>query len=451
MALLAGVLLFVWALSACGTGGGQKSASGGGDSTASGGSSAGAGSSTTTIKLTLFDRFLETDADGSVIAHRQMIEEFKKEHPNVEISEESLQDATYKTKIKALAAGQELPDVFEMIGSDAEMFLNNNLIKPINEFLESDPEWKDGFIPSTLNDFTINGVVTGAPLTMLTTSLVYYNKAIFDEVGIEKFPETWDEFLSAIETLKANGYIPIALGNKDKWVAESCILSALGDRYTGTEWFYNLKNRQGAKFTDQPFVDALAALQELGMAGAFNSDVNSIDNGQHKALYYNKKAAMFIEGDWAISVLAMEAPQDVLENTRLAILPSVNGGAGSPAASSGGAAWSIAINANLEGEKLEMALELVKKLTSPEKARVMAEHNSVAATKTPDYDESKVVPLFKEYLDLSDRIALSPIYDAHLPPAVIETMNNGLQALIIQAITPEQLAQDIQKTFEELT
>lgn len=441
MMLFLGALLFLWALAGCG---GQN---------ASSGDNAGAteNGSATTIKLTLFDRFLETESDGSVIAHRQMIEEFKKEHPNVEIVEESLQDATYKTKIKALAAGSELPDVFEMIGSDAEMFLRNNLIKPINEYLDADPEWKDGFIQSTLNDFTIDGQVTGAPLTLLTTSLVFYNKAIFDEVGIEKFPETWDEFLQAIGTLKEHGYIPIALGNKDKWVAESCILSALGDRYTGTEWFYNLKNRQGAKFTDQPFVDALAALQELGASGAFNTDVNSIDNGQQRSLYYNKKAAMFIEGDWAISALALDAPQDVQENTRLAILPSVNGGAGKPNASSGGAAWSIAINANLEGEKLEAALALVKKLTSPEKARVAAEHNAVAATKTPDYDESKVAPLFSEYMQLSDQIELSPIYDAHLPPAVIETMNNGLQALIIQAVTPEQLAQDIQKAFEELS
>ncbi|MBB6730679.1 ABC transporter substrate-binding protein [Cohnella zeiphila] len=429
------------ALSGCGAGSDGNASQGGG-------SDSGQASSKPAVKLTLEDRLLETSTDGSVIAHRQMIDEFKKENPNVEISEESLQDATYKTKIKTLAAGNDLPDVFELLGSDAKMFSDNKLILPLDDIMNQAPDWKKGFIPSTLNDFTVDGKLVGAPMQMLSTSLIFYNKDIFDKAGIAEFPKTWKEFTDAIQTLKAKGYIPISLGNKDKWVAESCILSELGDRFTGTDWFDSIKDRKGAKFTDRPFVDSLAALQELSKIGAFNADMNSIDNNQQRASYYNGKAAMFFEGDWAISSLSSEAPQEIKDQTHLAILPTADGGAGKANVVSGGAAWAFAINANLKGDKLQAAIDLVKKLTGEEEANVAAENNAVAATVPTDYDKSKVVPLFNEYLEMFKSLELSPIYDGQLSPAIIETMNNGLQDLLIQRVTPEQLAKDIQSTYE---
>jgi len=433
-------LLALFAMLGCGSA--QNAATGGEGADASG------GDSDEKITLTFANRLLETSTDGSVISHRQMIDEFVKENPNVEISEESLQDPTYKTKIKTLAAGHDLPDVFELIGSDAQMFLDNGLLMPLDDILENDPEWKGGFIPSTIENFRVNGQVTGAPMQLLSTSLIYYNEAIFKEVGIDAFPATWPEFIAAVEKLQAGGYIPIAMGNKGNWLAESCILSALGDRYTGTEWFESIMTKGGAKFTDQPFVDALKALQSLSQMGAFNTDLNSIDNAQQRTLYYNGKAAMFFEGNWAISSVTTDAPPEIRDNTHLAILPTVEGGAGKANATSGGAAWSFAINADLEGEKLEAAIALVKKLTGKDHANFAAENNTVAAVVADNYDESKVSPLFKEYLDMVKELEMTPIYDAQLTPAVIETMNNGLQELLVGAVTPEQLAENIQRTYE---
>lgn len=401
------------------------------------------------IELTMMNRFLRTSTDGAVIARIEMLEEFKRKHPNVVISEESLQDPTYKTKIKTLAAGNDLPDVFELLGSDAQMFVDNGLVKPLDEVMEQDPEFKNVFIPSTLDDFTVNGQLVGIPMQMISSSLIYYNEAIFKEVGIDQFPETWDEFLAAIEILRENGYTPISLGNKGNWLAQSSILSALADRFTGTEWFYSLKNNEGAKFTDEPFVAALRAMQQLSEVGAFNTDLNSIDNGQQRTAYYNGEAAMFIEGSWAISSVTTDAPQEILENTRLAVFPAVDGGAGNPKATSGGAAWAFAINANLEGEKLEAAIALVKQLTGVEYAKRAIENNADSASIPENYDSSKVSPLFMEYTELLNELEITPIYDAHLSPAVIDAINRGLQNLLIGMVTPEQLAQDFQNVLDQ--
>ncbi|MGG3510292.1 ABC transporter substrate-binding protein, partial [Paenibacillus lautus] len=48
----------------------------------------------------------------------------------------------------------------------------------------------------------------------------------------------------------------------------------------------------------------------------------------------------------------------------------------------------------------------------------------------------------------------APVYDSVLPATVISVLNNGLQAITLGSITPEQLASDMQKelnNYQEVT
>jgi raffinose/stachyose/melibiose transport system substrate-binding protein len=383
------------------------------------------------------------------MVNRELIEQFKKENPNVEISEDIMDNASLKTKIKTLAAGNNLPDVYMMLGSEARMFLENKLVMPIDDLLAADPEWKDGFNPASFGDLTIDGQLTGAPMSMGSGSIIYYNADILKKAGYDKFPTTWDEFIAALKKIKELGYTPISMGNKDQWVAGTCLLSALGDRFTGTDWFNSIRDKKGAKFTDKPFVDTLSAIKELSDIGAFNSDINSLNNSQQRTAYYNGKAAMFLEGGWAVSSLVTDAPKDILANTHLAVLPGVAGGAGNANATAGGAGWAVALNANLEGEKLDAAVKLVKLLTGGTAAKMMAERGDVSGSYAKDFDKSKAAPLFQEYLELLNNGTMTPIYDVQLSSDIIQTMNKGLQELLVPKSkkTPEKLAQEIQDTY----
>jgi raffinose/stachyose/melibiose transport system substrate-binding protein len=406
-------------------------------------------SSSSKIKLTMTDSFSTTSTQAVDLVHRQLIEQFKKDNPNIDLSEDTLDNASLKTKIKTLAAGNDLPDVFMLLGSDAKMFLDNKLILPIDDILAQDTEWKNGFIPEAFNDFKFDGKLAGAPLQMTSTSIIYYNQAIFKKAGFDKFPATWDEFITAAQKIKAMGITPITLGNKDQWVAESCLLSALGDRFTGTEWFNNIRDKKGAKFTDKPFVDALTAMQQLSKIGAFNSDLNSLDNNQQRTAYYNGKAAMFIEGGWAVSSIVTDAPKDISANTHLAIFPAVSGGAGKADSTSGGSGWAIALNANLKGDKLKAAVDFAKLMTGGTAANMAAEKGDMSGSVAKNFDKSKSNPLFQEYMALLQKVTMTPVYDVQLPPSVIQTMNKGLQELLIpnSPVTPDKLAKDIQDSY----
>jgi raffinose/stachyose/melibiose transport system substrate-binding protein len=404
------------------------------------------------VKISFIHFFKQDDpnADANNKTFHQMFAKFEAANPNVEFQVEDMVHDTFETKMKTLAAGNEMPDLFLIKGSWIDNFIDNGLVKPMNAMLDGDPAWRDNFNTGAFDEFKRNGKdIYGIPFQLFTTHLVVYNQAIFDKAGIKAFPKTWKEFEAAIKTLKAKGYTPISLGNKGKWVAESCILSTLGDRYTGTPWFYSLRDGKGAKFTDPDFVKSLDALQKLAKMGAFNSDMNSIDDNQQKTLYVNGKSAMFMDGAWAISTLLSIAPADIAKTTHLAILPSVEGGKGSAMAASGGSGWGYAIGANVTPEQEKVIAKLIAALTGPEAARLTIEANGQPAGKTSSYDKAKVAPLSNEYFSLVSKIKFTPIYDIQLNAPVIEVMNSGLQELLIGTVTPAQLAARIQSEFEK--
>ena len=399
------------------------------------------------MELDIVHNMLVETEGGAAVAFRGAVERVQAAYPNLVISEEALAAAAYHTKIKTMAAGGEVPDVFIIRGSMLDTLIENDLVQPIDADLDADPQWRGGFLPGVFDVFTRGDNVYGVPLSAKATSLVFYNRNIFDEVGIEHFPSTAEEFVDAVTRLRDAGYTPIALGNQDKWVVNSCILSTLGDRFTGTDWFWDIKSGDGAAFTDQPFVDSLEVLQSLAEMGAFNSDMNSIDNMQMKTLYYQEEAAMFIEGAWAIGSVASDAPEHVREATALAVLPDFDGH-GDPGTFSGGASLAYVMNGELTGERREIALQLLKELSGPEYGAHMAESNKFPAVTPGPFDESQLSDLTLEYNALVEETSFTPVYDIHLTPPVIEVMNVAAQELLIGLITPEEMASRIQEEYE---
>ena len=401
------------------------------------------------VTLTMMNFFVNENATGKVVAYHHAMDKFRAGYPDIVIDEEILGHDSYQPKIKTLAAANELPDLFLIKGSMVSTFVENGLINPMNEILDKDTGWNNSFVEGAFDDFKMGNDIYGIPMRMTSTHVIYYNKEIFDECGIKSFPATWDEFKSVITKLKDKGYTPIALGNKAKWPAESCILSALGDRFTGTDWFRSIRDRKGAKFTDTEFVNALTAMQELAQMDAFNSDMNSIETNQQKAMYCNRKAGMFIEGGWAVSALNNMASSEIIDATEVAIFPAVEGGNGDSMAVSGGAGWAYGISSKVQGEKKAAAVSLLKTLTSMDTARVCIENNEMPATIVESYDKSKVSSLFNKYVELISGTKFVPVYDVQLTPPVIEVMNSGLQELLIDVITPLDLAKKIQAEYEK--
>ena len=79
----------------------------------------------------------------------------------------SANDDGFRTKVNTdMNSGNEPDLLFYFIGADAEGFVNAGKVVPLNEILDADAEWKNGFIPDALElAKQKDGNIYAAPLT----------------------------------------------------------------------------------------------------------------------------------------------------------------------------------------------------------------------------------------------------------------------------------------------
>lgn len=374
-----------------------------------------------------------------------MLEEWQEAHPDVKITQSVLETADYETKIQAQAAVGDMPDLFCVKGSWFQNFAESDLLAPLGDAIDA-YEYKDTFREGVFDAATVDGEIYGMPIQFSVSSLVFYNAEMWEEIGYSEFPDNWDELYEAIEKFNEKGVVPFSLGNADKWPAESCILSALGDRYTGTEWTNNIIENNGqSSFTDPEFVQALGQFQDMAEAGAFNADFNVADTGQAAELYNQGQAAATINGFWNLTNINTNATDGVKENTKIAILPTVDGGKGEAGRTSGGCGWYMGMAPQDDPEKAELVQDLLMHLGGYEYSEFMTEKYGLAVPCVVEgVDTSSFPPATQEYIKLMETVELTPIYDILMNASVIEVMNSGVQELLNGTKDAETVASEIQ-------
>lgn len=400
------------------------------------------------VEISIFDMFNVPDADANSKAYDKMKRKFAADFPNVIVKEEAIPHDEYETKMKTYAAGNELPDIFELKGTMIPSLVDNNQIVEIEPYFSLVSGWKDGYKPGVFEDFLYKGKAYAFPFQMGNNHNIFWNTEIFKKCGINEFPATWSDFLAAIEKLKANGYIPIAMGNKGKWVAPSLIFNTIAYRYISVDWYYSLRDNKGAKFTDPDFIAATKCMQDMAKMGAFNSDMNSIDNNQQRTLYYNKQAAMFIEGFWAVTAVISDGPEDVVKTTKIAQFPAIPEGKGNGRVNQAAAGWGWAVSSKVTDEKKQAVANYINYVTGTEYANYIVSFSGMPASKPTKIDEANLPPLYLELLKLNDECTYAPVFDVQLSPQVVDAFYSNLQEVLLNTMTPEKYCELLQKEMD---
>jgi raffinose/stachyose/melibiose transport system substrate-binding protein len=165
-------------------------------------------------KLTM----LQTNSADSAMTEQVMyrIQKFNELHAGeIEAVAEWIpgREEDLRSKLKMLNTARDLPAVVEM-GAEpafAELLFRNNRLVDLKPYFDADPEWQRLALPASVAYNTRDGKMYSAPATTTTYTGIYYNKEHFSKAGISKFPETWDEFWTACDKLKAAGFTPISL------------------------------------------------------------------------------------------------------------------------------------------------------------------------------------------------------------------------------------------------
>ena len=109
----------------------------------------------------------------------------------------------YDSKVNALVAAGNTPDLLICNpGPNADVYVNSNVVQPINQYLDADPDWKNSFSGGMFDRITYGDDIYGVP-TNFAAALCFYNTELFEKAGITEVPKDMDGFIAACDKLKA--------------------------------------------------------------------------------------------------------------------------------------------------------------------------------------------------------------------------------------------------------
>ena len=399
----------------------------------------------------------ESQGNGGSDGFRTVLAAWDEAHPEITLNQNVIANAEYKTKIAALAAANDLPDVFLLQGMNTIAWADQGLVMDMTDVIAASP-YAAAYNNALFTPFTTpDGKIYGLPaLTGGTCTVVVYDKAMWAEAGYETFPSTWAEVEAAAEYFNANGIITVAFGNGGQWQMNSDFISTLGNRYTGPEWFSSLIAKTGAAFTDEAFVAALKETKRLfNETAIFNADFNTVTNEDAREYYISGEAAAFIGGNWDESYIAAtlaEIDADKWANIGFAVLPQPADATKAPDSQNIGLGYAVAINPKLaeDPEKLAAAIDLAYEITGPAFSSYVAEGYALGGlTDAGEVDLSSFDAITVAFYNWSYvETSTCEIYDSYINSAVWGIFNQDVQAMLNGDMTPEEVAAATQAAYE---
>jgi glucose/mannose transport system substrate-binding protein len=198
------------------------------------------------------------------------------------------------TVLRSRATAGNPPAAVQMLGFDILDWAELGVVANLNE-LAQEENW-DAVVPDAIKSFSkYNGQWIAAPVNVHSTNWVWANKSIMDELGIS-IPQTWDEYVAALEAVKASGRIALAHGGQawqDATIFDGVVLSVGGPS------FYKAAlvdlNQTALKSSDM-----LEAFERMAVLRSFVDDnFSGRDWNLASAMVIEGQAAFQMMGDWA--------------------------------------------------------------------------------------------------------------------------------------------------------
>lgn len=347
------------------------------------------------VTIRLLTRMAGTTTQVEI--YNDILDEFKKKHPEVTIIDDSQGDeSAFNNILSTDIASGTMANIFRIQGvANLSEYIDNGLILDMKPYLEEDAEWGAGFTEGALSYYEVPGKegIYGIPMESGLIG-IYYNKDLFAKAGISTFPETWAQFKDAIAKLKDSGVIPIAMGCQTTYMAGH-LHDQIFYKWLGTEAAKELGARE-KNWTDPDVIETLEFVKELIDFGAFDKNAAGLTDNIAMTQFQQGEAGMVITGPWNISTFEDSAETPISESIAVAKFPYFEE---KPEFKNDDMQTlsPYMVNGKLEGKELELTLELLKMLTNKEAAKRFAEEAAFLIPRSDiDLDDSKVSPLFAE-------------------------------------------------------
>ena len=294
-ALLAGVLAAAAVLSGCG-GQGNNGSTTSADSAAAESTTEGnakASGEKVTISLLSWNTH---EILGEFIAG------FEQENPNIKIDLQYVPPVQqYVDKFSVLAASGQMTDMFYIAAENKQEVISKGVAEDISDmeiFSRIDPATsatygKDGKIYGYSPDAWIGGI--------------FYNKDLFEQAGIEKEPETWQDFVDCAAKLKAIGVEPYLddadnVHNLAQDLYQCSVISQEPDA--------DVQINEGKATFQEKYTEPLKLwYNDMIASGLYSQMALGLNSDQVIDMFANGEVAMMHGGPWNIAMIEQKNPE----------------------------------------------------------------------------------------------------------------------------------------------
>ncbi|MYG28141.1 MAG: carbohydrate ABC transporter substrate-binding protein, partial [Boseongicola sp. SB0677_bin_26] len=198
------------------------------------------------------------------------------------------------TVLRARVTAGNAPTAVQMLGFDILDWAKEGALADLNE-IAAQEGW-DAVVPGALQAFARHdGKWISAPVNVHSTNWVWANKAVLDANGIS-VPQTWDEFVAAVEKLAAAGVTPIAQGGQawqEATAFDAVVMSAGGPEFYKSAFIDLDEGALGSDTMKEAF-DRMAFIR-----ANVDENFSGRDWNLATAMVINGEAGFQMMGDWA--------------------------------------------------------------------------------------------------------------------------------------------------------
>ncbi len=249
-------------------------------------------------------------------AYTKLVEDFKKQNPDLEVVFNTVEHEGYKTAIRNWLTTAPPDIVFWFSGERMKAFVDRGLFEDVSDLWKKN-NWSEAF-KSTESALTVNGKQWGIP-TVYAFWGVFYRKDIFEKLGIE-IPKTWEEFVAVAKKLKENNIIPFTIGTKAPWTTAGWF-DIIDMRVNGYDFHIQLMEGK-VPYTDPKVKAVFEKWRELVDGGFYLPNNTTYSWEEGLSFLLNGKAAMILIG----SFIAQATPKDMIDKIGFFPFPTINPG-----------------------------------------------------------------------------------------------------------------------------
>jgi sn-glycerol 3-phosphate transport system substrate-binding protein len=371
----------------------------------------------------------------------QMAADFEKENPGIKVK--PIYAGTYQeTIVKAITAHKAgtPPTTAILLSTDMFTLIDEEAIVPFDELATSadDRKWMASFYPAFMANSQTGGKTWGIPFQR-STIVIYWNKEIFKEAGLDpnKGPASWKEMLDYAQKLTVRD----ASGNVTRWGVQ---IPSSGFPY----WLFQglttpngveLMNAAGNEtYFDKPeVIEALQFWTDLGRKHKVMAP-GVIEWGTTPKDFFEKKVAIM----WTTTGNLTNVKNNAKFDFGVAMLLAAKR-RGSP---TGGGNFYVFKKATKAQQ--EAAVKFAKFMTTPERAAQWGMDTGYVAVSPAAWETAKMKEYVKSFPVAAiarDQLQYSVAeLSTHDNQRVTKALNDGLQAALTGAKTPEQAMKDSQ-------